>query len=84
MGEHPLGEHDEVVHVEGGHVRDRGTHRDLVARSPAYAALVEAYSRDAARRASTRPRGAALDVRREDVDASGDRGTSDQSREVRR
>lgn len=75
---------DEVVHVEGGRVSDRGTHRELVSRSPAYASLVEAYSRDAARRAATRPRGAALDVRSEDADASVDRGTSGQSREVRR
>lgn len=75
---------DEVVHVEGGRVSGRGTHRELVDRSPAYAALVEAYARDAARRTATRPRGASLDIRSEDTDASVDQGTSGRSREVRR
>jgi len=41
---------DEVVHLEAGRVSGRGTHQDLVARSPAYAALVEAYAREAAGR----------------------------------
>ncbi len=75
---------DEVVHLQAGRVSDRGTHRELVARSPSYAALVEAYARDAARRAATRPRGASLDVRDEDPDSTGDHGTSGASREVRR
>jgi len=75
---------DEVVHLEAGRVSDRGTHRELVARSSSYAALVEAYARDAARRAATRPRGASLDVRDEDPDSTGDHGTSGASREVRR
>jgi len=75
---------DEVVHLEAGRISDRGTHRELVTRSPAYAALVEAYARDAARRATTRPRGGALDVRDEDPDSTGDHGTSGSSREVRR
>jgi ATP-binding cassette, subfamily B, bacterial len=44
---------DEVIHLEAGRVSDRGTHRDLVARSPAYAALVEAYAREAAARSGT-------------------------------
>ncbi len=34
---------DEVVHLEDGRVADRGTHADLLARSPAYATLVNAY-----------------------------------------
>ncbi|MGB0099234.1 MAG: ABC transporter ATP-binding protein, partial [Nocardioides sp.] len=34
---------DEVVHLEGGRVADRGTHAELLARSPAYAHLVNAY-----------------------------------------
>ena len=34
---------DEVVHLEGGRVADRGTHAELLARSPAYARLVNAY-----------------------------------------
>jgi ABC-type multidrug transport system fused ATPase/permease subunit len=75
---------DEVVHLVAGRVADRGTHPDLVARSPAYAALVEAYARDAVRRAATTTRGGALDVLDEDHDASGDRGATGSSREVRR
>jgi ABC-type bacteriocin/lantibiotic exporter with double-glycine peptidase domain len=75
---------DEVVHLEAGRVRDLGTHRELVARSPSYAGLVEAYARDAARRATTRPRGASLDIRDEDPASAGDLGTSGSSREVRR
>jgi ATP-binding cassette, subfamily B, bacterial len=74
---------DEVVHLAAGRVADRGTHRELVDRSPAYAALVEAYARDAARRAVS-SRGGALDVVQEDPTSSGDRGTSGSSREVRR
>jgi ATP-binding cassette, subfamily B, bacterial len=74
---------DEVVHLVAGRVADRGTHRELVDRSPAYASLVEAYARDAARRAAT-SRGGALDVLDEDPASSGDRGTSGSSREVRR
>jgi ABC-type multidrug transport system fused ATPase/permease subunit len=34
---------DEVLHLEGGRVVDRGTHAELLARSPAYADLVNAY-----------------------------------------
>jgi ABC-type multidrug transport system fused ATPase/permease subunit len=34
---------DEVVHIEGGRVADRGTHEELLARSPSYARLVNAY-----------------------------------------
>jgi ATP-binding cassette, subfamily B, bacterial len=34
---------DEVVHLEGGRVVDRGTHAELLARSPSYARLVNAY-----------------------------------------
>ena len=41
---------DEVVHLEDGRVTDRGTHEELLARSPRYAALVEAYAREAAAR----------------------------------
>ena len=37
---------DEVVHLEDGRVADRGTHADLLARSPAYATLVNAYEHD--------------------------------------
>lgn len=34
---------DEVVHLEDGRVADRGTHAELLERSPAYAHLVNAY-----------------------------------------
>jgi ATP-binding cassette subfamily B protein len=74
---------DEVVHLVDGRVADRGTHRELVGRSPAYAALVEAYARDAARRAAT-SRGGALPLRDEDPASSGDRDATGESREVRR
>jgi len=43
---------DEVIHLQQGMVVGRGPHQELVARSPEYAALVEAYARDAARRAT--------------------------------
>ena len=34
---------DEVVHLEDGRIADRGTHAELLERSPAYARLVNAY-----------------------------------------
>ena len=37
---------DEVVHLEGGRVVDRGTHAELLSRSPDYARLVNAYEHD--------------------------------------
>lgn len=38
-----IGLADEVVHLEEGRVADRGTHRELLGRSPDYARLVNAY-----------------------------------------
>jgi ATP-binding cassette, subfamily B, bacterial len=38
---------DEVVHLEDGRIADRGTHAELLARSPAYAHLVNAYEQAA-------------------------------------
>jgi ATP-binding cassette, subfamily B, bacterial len=43
---------DEVVHLEGGRVADRGTHAELLTRSPSYARLVNAYEHDPAAAAS--------------------------------
>lgn len=41
---------DEVVHVAGGRVVDRGRHDELMARDPGYRELATAYERDARRR----------------------------------
>ncbi|WP_242532404.1 ABC transporter ATP-binding protein [Nocardioides sp. S5] len=38
---------DEVIHLDGGRVVGRGTHAELLATSPAYAQLVNAYEVDA-------------------------------------
>jgi ATP-binding cassette subfamily B protein len=43
---------DEVVWLDRGRVTARGTHEELVARTPAYAALVNAYDDEADRRAA--------------------------------
>ncbi len=43
---------DEVVYVEHGRVLDRGTHDELLARSPGYRALLTAYEREEAVRAA--------------------------------
>ncbi|WP_316932044.1 ABC transporter ATP-binding protein [Nocardioides marmotae] len=37
---------DEVVHLEDGRIADRGTHAELLARSAAYANLVNAYEQE--------------------------------------
>ncbi|GEL93455.1 ABC transporter ATP-binding protein [Cellulomonas composti] len=41
---------DEVVHVDGGRVVDRGTHAELLARDAGYRELATAYERESARR----------------------------------
>jgi ABC-type multidrug transport system fused ATPase/permease subunit len=41
-----IGLADEVVYVEDGRVADRGTHAELLARSPSYAHLVNAYEQE--------------------------------------
>jgi ABC-type multidrug transport system fused ATPase/permease subunit len=38
---------DEVLHLEDGRIADRGTHAELLARSPSYAHLVNAYEQAA-------------------------------------
>ena len=45
---------DEVLHLDGGRIVGRGTHADLLATSPAYAQLVNAYETDTAEEGSTR------------------------------
>ncbi|WP_225754926.1 ABC transporter ATP-binding protein [Actinotalea sp. Marseille-Q4924] len=42
---------DEVVHLDGGTVVDRGTHEDLLRRDPGYRELATAYLQESARRA---------------------------------
>ncbi|WP_309648640.1 ABC transporter ATP-binding protein [Nocardioides sp.] len=41
-----IGLADEVLHLEGGRIADRGTHAELLARNPSYAHLVNAYEQD--------------------------------------
>ncbi|MEP7054328.1 MAG: ABC transporter ATP-binding protein, partial [Actinomycetota bacterium] len=36
---------DEIVYVESGQVRDRGTHDQLMRRQPGYADLISAYDK---------------------------------------
>ena len=43
---------DEVIYVEQGRVVDRGTHEELLARTPGYQDIVTAYERDRAARAA--------------------------------
>ena len=38
---------DEVIHLDGGRIVGRGTHAELLASSPAYAQLVNAYEVEA-------------------------------------
>ncbi|MEN1973899.1 ABC transporter ATP-binding protein [Cellulomonas sp. P4] len=45
---------DEVVHVAGGRVVDRGTHAELLARDPGYRELATAYEQESERRAARR------------------------------
>ncbi|KQS97546.1 ABC transporter ATP-binding protein [Cellulomonas sp. Leaf395] len=53
---------DEVVHIDGGRVVDRGTHDELLARDPGYRALATAYEQETARRAAEAADEAALEV----------------------
>lgn len=41
-----IGLADEVLHLEGGRIVDRGTHAELLSRSPSYARLVNAYEQE--------------------------------------
>ena len=42
-----IGLADEVLHLEDGRIADRGTHAELLERSPSYARLVNAYEQQA-------------------------------------
>ena len=46
---------DEVVHLDGGSVVDRGTHEELLARDPGYRDLATAYQRESVRRGQDEP-----------------------------
>ncbi len=62
---------DEVVHLDGGRVVDRGTHAELLARDQGYRDLATAYERESERRAGR-------DWDEEDVDdETGDDETGD-------
>lgn len=52
-----IGLADEVVHLEGGRVADRGRHDELLVRSPAYAELVNAYEHQAEHQGEHQPVG---------------------------
>jgi ATP-binding cassette subfamily B protein len=52
---------DEVVHVAGGRVVDRGTHEELLVRDPGYRELATAYEQETARRAAEAADELALD-----------------------
>ena len=41
-----IGLADEVVHLDGGRIVDRGAHAELLRRSPTYARLVNAYEQE--------------------------------------
>ncbi|QTE31401.1 ABC transporter ATP-binding protein [Pengzhenrongella sicca] len=43
---------DEVIHLESGRIVDRGSHAELLARDPGYAALATAYEQETERRAA--------------------------------
>ncbi|WP_315096557.1 ABC transporter ATP-binding protein [uncultured Cellulomonas sp.] len=53
---------DEVVHVDGGRVVDRGTHDELLARDPGYRELATAYEQETARRVAEAADAEALEV----------------------
>jgi ATP-binding cassette, subfamily B, bacterial len=50
-----IGLADAVVHLEDGRIADRGTHQELLARSPSYATLVNAYEQAAHDAAAAEP-----------------------------
>ena len=64
---------DEVVHVDGGRVVDRGTHAELLARDPGYRELATAYERESQRRERERADEEAAAVWDEDATTGGGR-----------
>lgn len=67
---------DEVVHLDGGRVVDRGSHAELLERDEGYRALATAYEQETARRA------AASADRAVDEDEPGDEADADAASEV--
>ena len=64
---------DEVAHVDGGRVVDRGTHAELLERDAGYRELATAYERESQRRERERADEGAPDVWDDDVTAAGGR-----------
>lgn len=59
---------DEVVHVAGGRVVDRGTHAELLARDPGYRELATAYEQESERRAARRAEALAAELDAEEAE----------------
>jgi ATP-binding cassette, subfamily B, bacterial len=63
---------DEVLHIDGGRIVDRGTHEELLARDPGYRELATAYEQESARRTAQAQDEADLEAAVESLDAVGD------------
>jgi ATP-binding cassette, subfamily B, bacterial len=61
---------DEVVHVEGGRIVDRGTHAQLLSRDPGYRELATAYEQASARRAAAAAEDGAGDIDLDSAEAT--------------
>ncbi|PSK86559.1 ABC-type multidrug transport system fused ATPase/permease subunit [Murinocardiopsis flavida] len=70
---------DEVLYLENGVISDRGTHLELLARSPGYERLVTAYEKAAEERAARGDR-----LPGDDLDPADDTGIDDTIQEARR
>lgn len=74
---------DEVVHLEGGRVVDRGTHAELLARDPGYRDLATAYEEETARRERERADADAVDADADPPPGHGERRTDEAAGERR-